>query len=238
MIKDAPSASGVGSPNSTQPGNGIYTVTNATTNLSVSRVTDLSGTNAPQGAFVFVEAGTVNAAAGYVVSTPSAAGAFTYGTNNIAFTQFSGAGEISAGTGLSKSGNSLSIENSGVLLPTHGGTGVATISGIVKGNGTSNFSVAVAGTDYAAATSGTSILKGNGAGGFSSAKFTATIGDGSTTAIAVTHGLGTKDVICQIRDAATDAVVDCDIVQTSTTVTTFTFAVAPATNAYKVVIIG
>lgn len=69
-------------------------------------------------------------------------------------------------------------------------------------------------------------------------KKTATIGDGSTTAVAVTHSLGTKDVIAQVRDASTDALVECDITNTSTSVTTFTFAVAPATNAYKVVIIG
>lgn len=43
-----------------------------------------------------------------------------------------------------------------------------TISGILKGNGTA-MSAAVSGTDYAPATSGSSILKGNGAGGFSNA---------------------------------------------------------------------
>lgn len=69
-------------------------------------------------------------------------------------------------------------------------------------------------------------------------KFTATIGDGSTTAIAVTHGLGNQDVISMVRDASTNAKIIVDTVNTSTTVTTFTFAVAPATNAYKVVIIG
>lgn len=41
-----------------------------------------------------------------------------------------------------------------------------TISGVLKGNGTA-ISAAVAGTDYAPATSGTSILYGNGSGGFS-----------------------------------------------------------------------
>lgn len=45
---------------------------------------------------------------------------------------------------------------------------VAAISGIVKSNG-STISAAVSGTDYAPATSGTSILKGNGSGGFSAA---------------------------------------------------------------------
>jgi len=48
-----------------------------------------------------------------------------------------------------------------------------TITGILKGNGTA-ISAAVSGTDYAPATSGTSILYGNGAGGFSSV----TIGTG------------------------------------------------------------
>lgn len=69
-------------------------------------------------------------------------------------------------------------------------------------------------------------------------KKTFTIGDGSTTSIACTHSLGTKEVITQLRQAADDAVVEADIVNTSTTVTTITFAVAPATNAIKVVIIG
>ena len=50
-----------------------------------------------------------------------------------------------------------------------------TISGLIKGNGLS-ISAAVSGTDYAPATSGTSILYGNGAGGFSSV----TIGSGLT----------------------------------------------------------
>lgn len=43
-----------------------------------------------------------------------------------------------------------------------------TVTGLLKGNGTS-VSAAAAGTDYAPTTSGTSILKGNGSGGFSNA---------------------------------------------------------------------
>lgn len=68
--------------------------------------------------------------------------------------------------------NALGTISSGVWNGTeitvpYGGTGVATLTGIVKGNGQSAFSAAVAGTDYAPATSGTSILYGNGSGGFS-----------------------------------------------------------------------
>ncbi|HUO62024.1 MAG TPA: hypothetical protein VMT96_01050, partial [Candidatus Bathyarchaeia archaeon] len=69
-------------------------------------------------------------------------------------------------------------------------------------------------------------------------KYAATIGDGSSTSITVTHNLGTKDCAYSIREAATDVVVQCDVTFTSTTQATFVFATAPATNAYKVVIIG
>jgi len=69
-------------------------------------------------------------------------------------------------------------------------------------------------------------------------KHTATIGNGSSTSIAVTHSLGTQDVTWSIRDASTDEFVDCDVTSTSTTQITFDFDSAPATNSLKVVIIG
>ena len=58
------------------------------------------------GAFAFVEEGTANADNGYVLSTD---GAVTLGTTAINFEQFSVAGQISAGDGLAKTGNSLSL---------------------------------------------------------------------------------------------------------------------------------
>lgn len=69
-------------------------------------------------------------------------------------------------------------------------------------------------------------------------KHTATIGDGSNTQIDVTHNFGTKEVIVQARLAADDSVVLCDITMTSTNAVRFNFAVAPTTNAIKVVIIA
>lgn len=107
LVKDAPAASGTGSANSTQPGNGLYVVTANTTNLSLSRAADQSGTVNPAGDFVFVEAGATYAASGWTVTTPSTNAAFTYGTGSIAWTQFSGAGEITVDSTLTKSGNQL-----------------------------------------------------------------------------------------------------------------------------------
>jgi hypothetical protein len=69
-------------------------------------------------------------------------------------------------------------------------------------------------------------------------KVTATIGDGSATAIAVTHSLGTDDVQVEVYGASTKETVICDVDRTSTNAVTLTFASAPASNAYKVVIIG
>jgi hypothetical protein len=64
----------------------------------------------------------------------------------------------------------------GTLAVANGGTGATSITGLVKGNGTSAFTAAVSGTDYAPATSGSAILYGNGSGGFSAV----TVGSGLT----------------------------------------------------------
>jgi hypothetical protein len=124
LIKDAPATTGAGSVASTQPGNGLYQVTGNTTNLSVSRAADMSGSNAPEGAFTFVESGTANGSSGWVVSSPSADTAFTYGTTAMKWTQFSGAGEITVANVLAKSGNQLSIASmsTGTFIYGNGGT--------------------------------------------------------------------------------------------------------------------
>lgn len=86
LIVNAPASTGTGSAYnySTQPANGIYVVTSNTTNLSLSRATDMSGSVNPAGLMVYSEA-----AVGWVsnslfaVLTPSAPGSFTYGSGNI-----------------------------------------------------------------------------------------------------------------------------------------------------------
>lgn len=66
--------------------------------------------------------------------------------------------------------------------------------------------------------------------------YAADVGNGVSTSFVLAHNLGTKDVIVVIRSNATDALVETDIVATSTTTVTISFNVAPTTNAYRVVV--
>ena len=67
--------------------------------------------------FTFVEQGTVNADNGFVCTSNK--GSAVVGTNNLTFAQFSGAGQITPGNGLDKSGNTLSVDlkaNGGLVI--------------------------------------------------------------------------------------------------------------------------
>lgn len=79
--------------------------------------------------------------------------------------------------------------SSGVIAAASAGTDYAPATSgtsILKGNGTGGFSNASAGTDYAPATSGTSILYGNGSGGFSNV----TVGTGLSFAAGTLSATG------------------------------------------------
>ncbi|MGC9309832.1 MAG: DUF2793 domain-containing protein, partial [Candidatus Nanoarchaeia archaeon] len=70
-------------------------------------------------------------------------------------------------------------------------------------------------------------------------KYSTTIGDNVSTSITVTHNLGTRDVITQIyTNTSPYEEVICDVEHTDLNNTTFKFAEAPATDEFRVVIIG
>ena len=102
LVKDQSSASE----------NGIYIV-----GSSPARADDLAAGADAAGMFTFIEQGTVNADNAFVCTSNK--GSAVVGTNNLAFTQFSGAGQITAGDGLDKSGNTLSVDlksNGGLVI--------------------------------------------------------------------------------------------------------------------------
>jgi|DEB0MinimDraft_4_1074332.scaffolds.fasta_scaffold00309_5 hypothetical protein len=90
--------------------NGLYRVTTVGDGSSAYVLTRTpDGDEAVEitgGAFVFVEEGTANADNGYVFTHD---GTPTLGTTDITVAQFSGAGQISAGDALTKTGNTLDV---------------------------------------------------------------------------------------------------------------------------------
>lgn len=83
--------------------NGIYVVAAG----AWSRATDAdSDAKVTAGLFTFVEEGTANADSGWVLTTNAPV---TLGTTSLTFTQFSGAGQITAGAGMTKNGNTLDV---------------------------------------------------------------------------------------------------------------------------------
>lgn len=69
-------------------------------------------------------------------------------------------------------------------------------------------------------------------------KVAANVGDGAATSFAITHSLGTRDVVVNVYDNASYDTVECDVVRTDTNNVTVSFNAAPDTDAYRVVIIG
>lgn len=94
---------------STQANNGIYSVTatgDGSNPFVLTRVADMDTDSEVPGAFAFVQAGDTNASNGFVVT---GAGPFTIGTTAISFTQFSAAGSLIAGAGLTQAGNTFNV---------------------------------------------------------------------------------------------------------------------------------
>ena len=109
--------------------NGIYyvsTVSGSGTTLVLTRATDAdTATELNGGAHIWIEQGSTNADSGWVCTNDSA---ITMGTTDIAFAQFSGAGQITAGDALTKSGNTMHWADDNITLEVSSDT--ARIKGI------------------------------------------------------------------------------------------------------------
>lgn len=90
---------------STGADNGIYDVAAGAWSRS-SDADNTPGSEVTSGMFTFVEEGSSNADAGYVLQT---ANPITLDTTALSFVQFSGAGQVIAGSGMSKTGNQLDV---------------------------------------------------------------------------------------------------------------------------------
>jgi phage-related tail fiber protein len=149
----------------TQSGNGVFVAAAG----AWARALDLDTWPELVSAFVFVEAGATNADSGWLCTVNQGG---TLGTTAVTWTQFSGAGQIVAGNGLTKTGNQLDVGgtvgrisvgadnvdidaayvgqatittlgtvatgtwSATTIAVNKGGTGAVTLTGYVKGAGT------------------------------------------------------------------------------------------------------
>lgn len=248
---------------STASENGIYVVV-ASGAGAASRAPDAdTSAKVTTGMFTFVAEGTVNGDNGFVLTTDTA---ITLGTTGLTFVQFSGAGQVIAGDGLSKSGNTLNVNDDDVTIYVDGNDDLAVKSSATAGQvlrslGSGTAEWGAVDLDDADAVTGTLGISNGGtnasteatarenlaAGGTQGAgvsvpvlsrKVSLAIGDGTTLSYTVTHGFNTRTVMVQVYDATTYDTVIADTVRTTVDAVTVSFSVAPLSNAYVVVVIG
>jgi hypothetical protein len=159
--------------------NGIYVV--AVGSWTRASDADTSAEVTP-GMFTFVEEGTANADTGWVLSTNTA---IVLNTTALAFAQFSGAGQVTAGAGLTRSGNTVDVgtansarivvnadnidlATTGVSASTYRSVTVDTYGRVTAGTNPTTIS-GYGLTDAQSQISATGILKGAGSGSVSAA---------------------------------------------------------------------
>jgi hypothetical protein len=242
--------------NSNAPFNGIYTVTvtgDPDDPWVLTRATDAdSNAEVTAGMFTFVAEGTVNADSGWVLTTNDT---ITLGTTALAFVQFSGAGQIVAGDGLTKTGNTLNVggttdritvgaDTVDIASTYVGQTSITTLGTVGTGTwAATDVAVEHGGTGASTASDARTNLGATTVGFDTSTPVLArvaakTVGNGTDLSFTVTHNFGTRDVVVQVFDNATYDTVFADTVRASTTAVTVSFSAAPPSNAYRVVITG
>ena len=194
--------------------NGIYVIA---PDGSLSRATD--HTAPAVGDFVFIEYGT-QGKTGYIAT----------GTG-YTWTQFSAAGEYTAGTGITISDASISFKASDVVS---GSTYITNPSGATLDLSLSTLESQLVSDDFAKNADYTTVTR----------KYSSSItGNSVDDTFSFTHALGSRDVMVRVyqTSAGVDQYndIEIDVKRTSTNIITVSFASAPVTGeTYNVVVIG
>ena len=218
--------------------NGIYVVAAG----AWTRADDAStSAEVNSGMYVFVEEGTANDNSGWVLTTNNP---ITLGTTGLVFAQFSGTGQITAGAGLTKTGNSLDVVGTANRIQVNadsidisssyvGQTSITTLGTVATG--TWNATTIALNKGGTGATTATAARTNLGAVG----KYAADLGAltaGAETVI--THNLNTLDVQAMFRTTADsyDVIMNWRVITVNTI--GVTADVAYGAGAVRVVVMG
>jgi hypothetical protein len=234
----------------TQSANGIYTVTTLGTgsNGTWARASDMDTWAEVPAAFTWVEQGTANGDSGWVCTADTGG---TLGTTNITWTQFTGTYQITAGAGVTKTGNSLSANVDGTTIDAAGaGTSLEVKAGGIGSTQLANGAVDVSGAKI------TGVLQmGNGGTGANNdvtartnlklAGYYSTLQppSGPVTSWTILQAGGhylraAMGLVVQVQNAATGAVELPDISINNSGDVTITYSSTVAANSKVVTIIG
>lgn len=194
--------------------NGVWVVASG----AWARATDFdSGTEVVNGTMLVSE-GTTYADTQW---TMSANAPIVVGTDAMTFSQMTGGTAVTAGNGLTQTGNTIDV-------------GTASASRIVVN--ADNIDLATTGVSAGSYSNVTVDTYGRVTGGSNAVRFAQDVGDNSTTSIVVTHNLNTRDVMVQLYDNSTYETLTVDADRTTVNSVTLNFSVAPTTNQYRVLI--
>jgi hypothetical protein len=147
--------------------NGIYIFNGS--GSALTRATDMDAWTEVPSAYTWVEQGSTNGDSGWVCTADQGG---TLGTTAISFTQFNGAGTISAGNGLQKVGSTISVLED----TTSSGLSVTSSGLKIKNNG-SSLNLSTSGIKISDSGSNGQVMIGNAS---NAATFTTLSGDIST----------------------------------------------------------
>lgn len=224
--------------------NGIYVYTDDGVDYVLTRATDADVYTELVHATVFIQEGTV-----YGQSAWTQANGYLTDFTGQDWVQFSGAAQITAGDGLTKTGNTLDVVGTADRI-TVGADSVDIASTYVG-----QTSITTLGTVTTGVWHGTDIAVADGGTGASNAadaranlgattKYTAAnaelIPSSGVVTWTVSHNLGIRTVLVQVYDLAGFEEVEVDIERTNTNTVTLSWvsATTVAANSYQVVIIG
>jgi hypothetical protein len=243
---------------STASENGIY-VAVASGAGAASRATDAdTSAEVTTGMFTFVSEGTVNADNGFVLTTNDT---ITLGTTNLTFVQFSGAGQVTAGAGLTKSGNTIDAVGTASRITVNadsidihadyaGQSSITTLGTIGTGTwAATDVAVEHGGTNASTAAQARTNLGIETPGAAESATTSTptlariakqgnTAHSSGTSTTVVKHNFSNVNVIVQIFQVSTGEVVIGDITARTADAITVVLLGEIAANIYTIVVTG